>query len=86
MSESNEWQIQDNRVYRNGHSYTCPNIITAKDLQGILNEYETYKQLNTNIEQQYDNITRQLIQIKLNIGTLTEEVQRLEEDIQCLSK
>ena len=85
MSESTtEWQIQGSRVYGNGRSFNCTNIATANELCGILNNYETYKKLNTNIEQQYTNITKQLIQIKLSIGTLNEEIHTLEEQIQCL--
>ena len=85
MSESTtEWQIQGSRVYGNGRSFNCTNIATANELCGILNNYETYKKLNTNIEQQYTNITKQLIQIKLSIGTLNEEIHQLEEQIQCL--
>ena len=81
-----EWNIQGSRVYGCGHSFNCTNLITAKELCGILNEYETTKTLNKNIDQKYDNITKQLIQIKLSIGTLQHEIQTLEEQIQCLSK
>ena len=87
MSDSEStYKIKGSRVYGNGRSFNCTNIATAKELQGLLNNYETYKTLNTNIEQQYDNLTKQLIQIKLSIGTLTEEIHTLEEQIQCLSK
>ena len=78
------YKTDGSRVFGNGRSFNCINIATANELCGILNEYETTKTLNNNINQQYTNITRQLIQIKLSIGTLNEEVQRLEEDIQCL--
>ena len=87
MSESTEiYKIQGSRVYGQGKSFNCTNIATAKDLQGILNEYETYKTLNTNIQQQYDALTRQLIQIKLSIGTINEEIHTLEETIQELTQ
>ena len=85
MSEST-YKIQGSRVYGNGRSFNCTNIATANELCGILNKYETTKKLNQNIEQQYTNITKQLIQIKLSIGTLNEEIHTLEETIQCLSK
>ena len=86
MSNGPTYKTDGSRVYGDGHSFNCTNIATAKELQGILNEYEAYKKLNNNIQQQYDNITRQIIQIKLSIGTLTEEIHTLEEQIQCLSK
>ena len=82
MSESTtEWNIQGSRVYGNGRSFNCTNIATANELCGILNKYETTKKLNNNIEKQYTNITKQLIQIKLSIGTLTEEIHQLETQI-----
>ena len=85
MSESTtEWQIQGSRVYGNGRSFNCTNIITSKELCQILNTYETTHNLNKNIEKQYDTIQKQLIQIKLSIGTLTEEIHTLEKEIQCL--
>jgi phage shock protein A len=87
MSESESpYKVQGSRVYGKGKSFNCINIVNAQDLAGLLNEYETYKTLNTNIQQQYDSITKQLIQIKLSIGTLNEEIHTLEEQIQCLSK
>ena len=87
MSESeSKWKVTGSRVHGQGHSFNCLNVATAKELQGLLNNYETYKNLNTNIEQQYDSITKQLIQIKLSIGTLNEEVQRLEQTIQELTQ
>ena len=87
MSDSEStYKIQGSRVYGNGRSFNCTNIATARELQKLLNTYETTKKLNTNIEKQYDTITRQLIQIKLTTGTLQHEIQTLEEQIQCLSK
>ena len=83
-----EWLRQGSRVYSNGEgqSYNCVNIATAKTLQNTLNTYEKTYQLNRNIEEQYDRITKQIIQLKLSIGTLTEEINQLHEVIKCLSK
>ena len=86
MVNQPKWQIQGSRVFKDGHSFNCINIITAKDLQSILNQYETTHTLNQNIDQQYDNITKQIIQIQLSIGIVNEEIQKLKETIQCLSK
>ena len=79
-----KWQIQGSRVYGNGQSYTCTNRITAEQLQHTLNHYEEISRLNKNIDKQYDKITKQIIQLKLSIGTLTEEINTLHETIQTL--
>ena len=81
-----EWLRNGARVYSNGagKSFNCTNIATAKDLHTILTNYEKTYQLNRNIEEQYDRITKQIIQLKLTIGTLTEEINTLQEAITCL--
>ena len=81
-----EWLRNGARVYSNGagKSFNCTNIATAKDLHTILTNYENTYQLNRNIEEQYDRITKQIIQLKLTIGTLTEEINTLHEAITCL--
>ena len=81
-----EWLRNGARVYSKGEgkSYNCTNIATAKTLQNTLNTYEKTYTLNRNIEQQYDRITKQIIQLKLSIGTLTEEINTLHETIQTL--
>ena len=83
-----EWLRNGTRVYSKGEgkSYNCTNIATAKQLHQTLNNYEKTYQLNRNIEEQYDRITKQIIQLKLSIGTLTEEINTLHEVIKCLSK
>ena len=81
-----EWLRNGARVYSNGkgQSYNCVNIATAKTLHQTLTTYEKTYQLNRNIEEQYDRITKQIIQLKLSIGTLTEEINTLHETIQTL--
>ena len=88
MSESIEWLRDGARVYSKGkgRSYNCVNIATAKQLHETLTNYEKTYNLNRNIEEQYDRITKQIIQLKLSIGTLTEEINTLHEVIKCLSK
>ena len=81
-----EWLRQGSRVYGKGKSYNCTNKATATDLYNTLTTYEKTYNLNRNIEQQYDRITKQIIQLKLSIGTLTEEINQLHEVIKCLSK
>ncbi len=81
-----EWLRNGARVYSKGEgkSYNCTNIATAKQLHETLTTYEKTYNLNRNIEQQYDRITKQIIQLKLSIGTLTEEINTLHETIQTL--
>ena len=86
MSESIEWLRDGARVYSKGkgRSYNCTNIATAKQLHQTLTNYEKITILNRNIEQQYDLITKQIIQLKLSIGTLTAEINTLHKTIQTL--
>ena len=81
-----EWLRNGARVYSKGEgkSYNCTNIATAKQLHETLTNYEKTYNLNRNIEEQYDRITKQIIQLKLSIGTLTEEINTLHETIQTL--
>ena len=81
-----EWLRNGARVYSKGtgRSYNCTNIATAKQLHQTLTNYEKTYNLNRNIEEQYDRITKQIIQLKLSIGTLTEEINTLHETIQTL--
>ena len=81
-----EWLRKGARVYSKGEgkSYNCTNIATAKQLHETLTTYEKTYNLNRNIEEQYDRITKQIIQLKLSIGTLTEEINTLHETIQTL--
>ena len=81
-----EWLRNGARVYSKGEgkSYNCTNIATAKQLHQTLTTYEKTYTLNRNIEEQHDRITKQIIQLKLSIGTLTEEINTLHEAITCL--
>lgn len=83
----NEWKIQGSRVYGNGQSYNCHNRVTAIQLQNTLNNYEKNYQTYRNIETQYDNITKQIIQLKLTVNILSDEINHLQEVIQeCKSQ
>ena len=83
MSESIEWLRTGARVYSKGqgHNYNCINIATAKTLHQTLTTYENITRLNKNIEEQYDRITKQIIQIQLSLGILTEDINKLKEVI-----
>ena len=81
MSESNEWKLTDNRVHRNGHSYKCPNRITAQDLQHTLNTYHATYIRQKEVETKIDKIQKTIIQLQLTNGIMTEELKKLHEEI-----
>ena len=66
-------------------SYNMTSRIDAENLYNTLNTYHRTTTLNQNIEKQYDQITKQIIQLKLSISILTEEVQTLEASINALN-
>ena len=75
----NTYKIQGSRVYGNGQSYNCTNIVTAQQLQTTLNNLVEYQNTSIQIEQKLDEITKQIIQLKLSINILGEEVEHLKE-------
>ena len=79
-----EWNIQGSRVYGNGQSYNCTNKITAEQLQNTLTTYEKTTELNKNIEEQFDKITKQIIQVNMTLQILNDEVKRLTGDLNDL--
>lgn len=80
----NEWQRTGSRVYSKGqgHSYNCINIATAKQLHNILTNYEKNTQLNKKIQEQYNKLNKQIIQIQLSLGILSEDINKLKEVIE----
>jgi hypothetical protein len=66
-------------------SYNMTSKIDAENLYNTLTTYHQTTTLNQNIETQYDNITKQIIQLKMSISILTEEVQTLEESINAIN-
>ena len=79
-----EWKIQGSRVYGNGQSYNCTNKITAEQLHNTLTTYEKTVQLNKNIEQQFDKLTRQVIQVQMTLKILDDEINNLTSDINAI--
>lgn len=69
------YKIEGSRVYGQGQSYNCTNRITAEQLCNTLNQYYNTQE----IIQQYDKINKQLIQINLTLGILTEELHTLNK-------
>ena len=66
-------------------SYNMTSKIDAENLYNTLTTYHQTTTLNQNIEKQYDNITKQIIQLKMRISILTKEVQTLEESINAIN-
>lgn len=80
----NTWQRQASRVYGNGQSYNCTNIATAKTLQNTLNSYETEIHIlkhQITIQNNYEKINKQIIQLKLTINILADEITNLQRMI-----
>ena len=76
-----EWKIQGSRVYGNGQGYNCTNRVTAEQLHNTLNNYEKTIQLHTNLEQQFDKIQKQLIQVNMTLQILNDEIKTLTGDL-----
>ena len=81
----NEWKIQGSRVYGKGQSYNCTNKVTAEQLHNTLNNYEKTVQLHRNLDKQFDNITRQLIQTNLSLNILKDDMEKLTKELQNVS-
>ncbi|MBP5422222.1 MAG: hypothetical protein J6Y78_07275 [Paludibacteraceae bacterium] len=73
------YKREGSRVYGNGTSYNLTNNITATELCQTLNHLTEIQNTNSNIDNKLDKITRQIIQMKLSINTLDEEVKTLTE-------
>ena len=73
------YKTQGSSVYGNGKRFNVTNKITATELCQTLNHLTTIQKTNTNIDNKLDKITRQIIQMKLSINTLDEEVKTLTE-------
>ena len=67
-------------------SYNMTSKIDAENLYNTLTTYHKTHTLNKNIEEQYDNITKQIIQLKLSINILSDEIKQLENNINQLVK
>ena len=67
-------------------SYNMTSRIDAENLYNTLTTYHRTTTLNQNIEKQYDQITKQIIQLKLSINILSDEIKQLENNINQLVK
>lgn len=79
------YQVQGSRVYGQGESYNVTNRVTAEQLANTLNQYEKTVRLNNNIDQQYDRIQKQLIQVNMTLNILNTEIKTLTSGINELN-
>ena len=84
MESETTYKVNNSRVYGAGWSYNLTNQKDAIKLAEILNQYENTVNLQSNIEQQFDKITRELIQVKMTLSMLNSEIQTLSGDINAL--
>ena len=73
------YRVQGASVYGDGKRFNVTNNVTAVELCNTLNNLTEIKNTNTNIDTKLDRITKQIIQMKLSINTLDEEVKTLTE-------
>ena len=73
------YKTQGSSVYGNGKRFNVTNNVTAVELCNTLNNLTEIQNTSTNIDKKLDKITRQIIQMKLSINTLDEEVKTLNE-------
>ena len=77
----NPYQIQGNRVYGQGKSYTCKNIATAKELCKTLNTYHATYIRQKQTEQQIDKIQKTIISLQMSCSTMSNELLNLHEEL-----
>ena len=73
------YKVQGSSVYGNGHRYNLTNNVTAVELCNTLNNLTEIKNQSNKTETQLDQITKQIIQLKLTINILGEEITKLVE-------
>ena len=76
------YKVQGSSVYGNGHRYNLTNNVTAVELCNTLNTLIDTTNLYRNTTEQYDRITKQIIQIQLTLGILESEIKNLTEMVQ----
>ena len=86
MESESTFRVQGSRVYGNGYSYNLNNKVDATKLCETLNHYEEISRLNKNIDKQFDKVTRELIQVKMTLNILNEEINQLASDINTLNE
>ena len=85
MESETTYKVDNSRVYGEGWSYNLTNQKDAIKLCETLNQYEKTVQLHRNLDKQFDNITRQLIQTNLSLNILKDDMERLTKELQNVS-
>lgn len=67
-------------------SYTFNNRKTAEQLAKHLTQYEKISKTSKETEKTLDRVTKGVIQLKLTINILSEEINQLQEVVQSISK
>ena len=73
------YKVKGASVYGDGKRFNVTNNVTAVELCNTLNRLTEIQNTSSNIDEKLDKITRQIIQMKLSINTLDEEVKTLTE-------
>ena len=79
MNQNQTYRVQGSSVYGNGSRYNLTNNVTAVELCNTLNTLIDTTNLYRNTTEQYDKITKQIIQIQLTLGILESEIKNLTE-------
>ena len=75
------------RDHKRKYAYNLTNKHDATILCNTLNQAYTILDTYKNIETKYDNITKQIIQLKLTVNILSDEINHLQEAIEeCKSQ
>ena len=70
------------RVYGNGMSINCTNIVTAENLQNTLNNYETeitHLQSQIHINTNYEKLQQYIIALQMDIKTVQGDIDKIKD-------
>ena len=79
MNQNQTYKVQGASVYGDGKRFNVTNNVTAVELCNTLNTLIDTTNLYRNTTEQYDKITKQIIQIQLTLGILESEIKNLTE-------
>lgn len=76
------YKIQGSRVYGNGMSINCTNIVTAETLQNTLNNYEnkiTELQSQLTINNNINKIQQTTTALQMDLKVVQDDIDKLKE-------
>ena len=79
VNQNQTYKVKGSSVYGNGHRYNLTNNVTAVELCNTLNTLIDTTKLYRNTTEQYDKITKQIIQIQMTLQVLEYEIKNLSE-------